>query len=108
MNKNSVKSVNTFSGQARELKVRARIEELEKALIASEEDRKAKTKQIAELREANIYLNGQVNAYEKVLSHMIYNSSNTDECDDEDTEFANVNVMCDGDCENCEFNSEVD
>lgn len=98
--------MNNFDGnitaQARELKLKAKVKdlqtyahELEKKLITADavcdELRKENDAVIAQ----NNFMKGQIDAYEKVLSHMIYSDTTIDEDD------MGYPDECDGDCENC-------
>ena len=88
-----------ITAQARELKLKAKVKELE-GTVSSLKERLATTealtdglhKENLDLVAQNNFLKGQVEAYERVLSHMIYNESNVedDPC-----------INCEGECEMC-------
>lgn len=88
-----------ITAQARELKLKAKVKELE-GMVSSLEESLANTEAMADklhgenldLVAQNNFLKGQVEAYERVLSHMIYNESNLDDgpC-----------INCEGECEMC-------
>lgn len=64
-----------ITAQARELKLKAEVKELKDKFAKMEavaDDLMAKN---ADLTAQNNYLKGQVEAYERVLSHIIYNDS---------------------------------
>lgn len=89
-----------ITAQARELKLKAQVKELQ-SKVSSLEEALRKSEAVAdELMDENIavaaqnnFLKGQVDAYEKVLSHMIYNESGIadDPC-----------INCEGECEMCD------
>lgn len=89
-----------ITAQARELKLKAQVKDLE-GKVSSLEERLVQTEEAADqLHEENLnlvahnnFLKGQVDAYEKVLSHMIYNESGIadDPC-----------INCEGECEMCD------
>ena len=84
-----------ITAQARELKLKAqtkalqdRITSLEKCLTETEACVNQLHKEKLELVDQISFLKGQIEAYEKVLSHMIYNASGVDDdldmgCDSE-------------------------
>lgn len=89
-----------ITAQARELKLKAQVKELQ-SKVSSLEEALRKSEAVAdELMDENIavaaqnnFLKGQVDAYEKVLSHMIYNESGIadDPC-----------INCEGECKLCD------
>lgn len=89
-----------ITAQARELKLKAQVKELQ-SKVSSLEEALHKSEAVAdELMDENIavaaqnnFLKGQVDAYEKVLSHMIYNESGIadDPC-----------INCEGECKMCD------
>ena len=85
-----------ITAQARELKLKAqtkalqgRITSLEKCLAETEACVNELHKEKLELVEQISFLKGQIEAYEKVLSHMIYNASGVDDAPD---------TCCSSDC----------
>lgn len=89
-----------ITAQARELKLKAQVKELQ-SKVSSLGEALRKSEAVAdELMDENIavvaqnnFLKGQVDAYEKVLSHMIYNESGIadDPC-----------INCEGECKLCD------
>lgn len=79
-----------ITAQARELKLKAEVKELKDKFAKMEAVADNLMTENVELTAQNNYLKGQVEAYERVLSHMIYNESNVedDPC-----------INCGGECE---------
>lgn len=85
-----------ITAQARELKLKAqtkalqgRITSLEKCLTETEVCVNELHKEKLELLEQISFLKGQIEAYEKVLSHMIYNASGVDD---------DIDIGCGSEC----------
>ncbi|MBQ3184607.1 MAG: hypothetical protein IJB54_01345 [Firmicutes bacterium] len=81
-----------ITAQARELKLKAEVTELKDKLAKMEAVADNLMSENVELTAQNNYLKGQVEAYERVLSHMIYNESNLDD---------DPCINCEGECEMC-------
>lgn len=81
-----------ITAQAREPKLKAEVTELKDKLAKMEAVADNLMSENVELTAQNNYLKGQVEAYERVLSHMIYNESNVDD---------DPCINCEGECEMC-------
>ena len=81
-----------ITAQARELKLKAEVKELKNQLAKMENMVDTLVSENDELTAKNNFLKGQVEAYERVLSHMIYNDSSVED---------SPCINCEGECEMC-------